>query len=79
MTLIKKGWHEYTADELANKYISNSGTTRNGHKDVKEKDLRGRYFHPQAVEVQPCGRFAHNLVLQRELWKFTEELIAGGG
>jgi len=47
--------------------------------DVLERDLRGRYFHPQAVETQPCRRFTHNLTLQRALWNFTEELIAGRG
>jgi len=35
--LLDNGWHEYTADELADNYIKNAGTKRNGHKDVKEK------------------------------------------
>lgn len=47
--------------------------------DIKERDLRGRYFHPQAVETQPDSRFARNLTLQKALWLFTEELIAGRG
>jgi NAD(P)-dependent dehydrogenase (short-subunit alcohol dehydrogenase family) len=47
--------------------------------DIKERDIRGRYFHPQAVETQPCQRHAHNLKLQKALWSFTEELIAGRG
>eukprot|EP00927_Polykrikos_kofoidii_P058702 TRINITY_DN533_c0_g1_i11.p1 TRINITY_DN533_c0_g1~~TRINITY_DN533_c0_g1_i11.p1 ORF type:complete len:376 (-),score=49.11 TRINITY_DN533_c0_g1_i11:40-1167(-) len=47
--------------------------------DIKDRDLRGRYFHPQAVETQPCARFAHNLTLQKALWSFTDQLIEGRG
>merc|ERR1712039_34869 len=28
--------------------------------DIKDRDLRGRYFHPQAVETTPCAQHSHN-------------------
>jgi len=47
--------------------------------DVRERDISGSYFHPQAVEVMPCHQNTRNLTLQRALWTFTEELIEGRG
>lgn len=47
--------------------------------EVLIRDIRGRYFHPQAVEMQPCSRFAWRVDLQKKLWNFTEELIEGRG
>ena len=45
--------------------------------EVREKNTRGRYFHPQALEVIPCRRHAANRTLQKAVWAFTEALIAG--
>mmetsp|Transcript_32188 Transcript_32188/g.47357 ORF Transcript_32188/g.47357 Transcript_32188/m.47357 type:complete len:392 (-) Transcript_32188:247-1422(-) len=36
--------------------------------------IRGRYFHPQAVEVQPHAH-TKNMTLQTSLWDFTESLV----
>ncbi|KAG8462011.1 hypothetical protein KFE25_014030 [Diacronema lutheri] len=43
---------------------------------ISTRNLRGRYFHPQALEVAPCKKHATNLTLQRELWAFSERLVA---
>ena len=45
--------------------------------EVRERNIRGRYFHPQALEVIPSRRFAPNRTLQKALWAFTEKLIDG--
>lgn len=45
--------------------------------EVREKNTRGRYFHPQALEVIPCRRHAANRTLQKALWAFTDALIEG--
>mmetsp|Transcript_48627 Transcript_48627/g.135874 ORF Transcript_48627/g.135874 Transcript_48627/m.135874 type:complete len:369 (-) Transcript_48627:19-1125(-) len=46
--------------------------------EVREQRIRGRYFHPQAVEVFPHAH-ARNFTLQKAVWAFTEDLIAGRG
>merc|ERR1711924_341912 len=40
-------------------------------------DIRGRYFHPQALEVTPQER-AKNLTLQKAMWEFTDSLTKKG-
>ena len=45
--------------------------------EIREKNIRGRYFHPQALEVIPCRRFAQNRTLQKAVWAFTDALIDG--
>lgn len=45
--------------------------------DVATRDIRGRYFHPQAQEVVPHRQHCANATLQKRLWTFTEGLIAG--
>lgn len=41
---------------------------------VKTEGIRGKYFHPQAMEVVP-SEHAKNFTLQVALWDFTEELV----
>jgi len=42
--------------------------------ELVAKDIRGKYFHPQAIE-QPANRIhATNLTLQKMVWQFTQEL-----
>jgi retinol dehydrogenase-14 len=38
-----------------------------------QDNIRGRYFHPQAIEV--TNPSAENEVLQNDLWEFSEELV----
>ena len=42
---------------------------------LEKSNVRGQYFHPQAVRVAP-HELAKNLTLQKEVWKFTESLFA---
>jgi hypothetical protein len=46
---------------------------------IVKRGLRGRYFHPQAQEVQPCAKYALDRTLQKAVWDFTEQLIAESG
>ena len=44
--------------------------------DALEKgNVRGQYFHPQAVRVEP-HEIAKDLALQKAVWEFTESLFA---
>eukprot|EP01006_Ploeotia_vitrea_P015737 TRINITY_DN45978_c0_g1_i1.p1 TRINITY_DN45978_c0_g1~~TRINITY_DN45978_c0_g1_i1.p1 ORF type:complete len:367 (+),score=24.97 TRINITY_DN45978_c0_g1_i1:39-1139(+) len=43
--------------------------------EIESKNIRGRYFVPQAVETQPSVT-AHDTSMQKGLWAFTEKLIA---
>lgn len=47
-------------------------------KDVKDKNIRGQYFHPQVQRVTPNEKFATDLELQKGLWEFSNELIKRG-
>ena len=42
---------------------------------LKKDNVRGQYFHPQAVRVRPHARFGSDPALARAVWKFTESLI----
>ena len=42
--------------------------------DLVAKDVRGKYWHPQAQEVIPQP-WAHDVTLQKEVWKFTDALL----
>jgi len=42
--------------------------------DLKAKNIRGKYFHPQVLEVEPNPQHATNLTLQTNLYKFLDEL-----
>ena len=42
---------------------------------LKKGNVRGQYFHPQAVPVAPHDRFATDPALGQAVWKFTESLI----
>lgn len=44
-----------------------------GTGEIREKDIRGKYFHPQAVEV--VNSKAGNESLQDKFWSFCEELV----
>lgn len=41
---------------------------------IRDEDIRGRYFHPQAQEV--VHPYARHEKLQKDLWKFSDELIS---
>jgi retinol dehydrogenase-12 len=41
--------------------------------DIQEKQLRGRYFHPQSVEV--VNPYAENEELQENVWQLCEGLV----
>ena len=41
---------------------------------LKEKDIRGRYYHPQSHEV--INPLSLDEQLQDDLWDFSEELVA---
>ena len=45
--------------------------------ELRARDLRGLYWHPQCVQVKPHPAAA-NKTLQRLFWKFTEELTRLG-
>ena len=41
--------------------------------DIEQKDIRGRYFHPQAREVAPSTlQIEEN---QQQFWKFWEQYV----
>lgn len=42
--------------------------------DLVKKNIRGKYFHPQAEEV--VNALAIDEPLQKELWKFSDELVS---
>lgn len=42
--------------------------------ELRKKDIRGKYFHPQSVEV--VNPFSLDESLQDRLWQFSEELIS---
>ena len=42
--------------------------------DLREKDIRGSYYHPVAVEVAP-NPVALDIELQDKLWMFLDELV----
>jgi len=42
---------------------------------LEKGNVRGQYFHPQAVRVEPHPK-AKDLTLQKEVWEFTERLVA---
>jgi len=45
--------------------------------DIVGEDIRGRYFHPQAIEVPPNQNpEQNNIILQKAFWTFAEELVA---
>jgi hypothetical protein len=46
--------------------------------DLKEKNLRGLYFHPMVQKVDANPKFAGNLQLQKDVWTFSDELIKRG-
>ena len=46
--------------------------------EIVTKDIRGQYFHPQAVKVTPPPH-ARDLILQKRFFQFTKELIAMEG
>jgi len=43
---------------------------------IKEQQIRGRYFHPQAVEVQPHNEFSKDFAMQKGFYQFCEGLVA---
>lgn len=42
--------------------------------EIKDKDIRGKYYHPQAQEV--INPLSLDETLQEDLWKFSDELVA---
>lgn len=42
--------------------------------ELRKKDIRGKYFHPQSVEV--VNPYSLDESLQDRLWQFSEELIS---
>ena len=41
--------------------------------DIKSNNVRGKYFHPQAVEIN--HQHAYDEVLQDNVWKLCEQLV----
>ena len=41
--------------------------------EIKEKNIRGKYFHPQAVRV--ANPKADDEALREKLWAFCEDLV----
>lgn len=41
--------------------------------DIKSRNIRGKYFHPQSVMIE--NKNADEPVLQRKLWEFSDELV----
>jgi len=44
------------------------------HPDIEEKEIKGRYFVPTAVEGNP-SQYAKDEDLAKKLWEFTENLL----
>ena len=44
-------------------------------KELMAKNIRGKYFHPIAFEHTPHDQ-AHNLTLQKAVWKFANDLTS---
>jgi NAD(P)-dependent dehydrogenase (short-subunit alcohol dehydrogenase family) len=42
---------------------------------LKEGNVRGQYFHPQAMRVTPNKKFTQDPAVGQAVWKFTETLI----
>lgn len=47
-------------------------------KELKEKNLKGLYFHPPA-KVVPPSELVYNQTLQADLWAFSEKLLKDRG
>jgi NAD(P)-dependent dehydrogenase (short-subunit alcohol dehydrogenase family) len=45
--------------------------------DLKEKNVRGKYFHPHAQEIVP-NVLAQDLELQQKVWSFADALVKLG-
>lgn len=43
--------------------------------EVRARNIRGRYFHPQAWETMPNKLHCNNFTLQHALWEFTDSLV----